>query len=150
MELQTENSQDSIDNSPPEQLSYKKAGVNIDAAEQLIDRIKPLAKATHRAGVDSNIGGFGALFDLKKAGFKDPILCSATDGVGTKLRLAIDHKTHHTIGIDLVAMSVNDLLVQMPSRYFFWIILPVASLILKLPQRLSRALATGARLRIAR
>ena len=93
--------------------------MNIDAAEQLIDRIKPLAKATHRAGVDSNIGGFGALFDLKKAGFKDPILCSATDGVGTKLRLAIDHKTHHTIGIDLVAMSVNDLLVQNAEPLFF-------------------------------
>ena len=93
-------------------LNYKQAGVDIDAGNELINRIKPFAKATKRIGADSELGGFGALFDLKKCGYKDPILVSSTDGVGTKLKVAIDLGKHDTIGIDLVAMSVNDLLAQ--------------------------------------
>ncbi len=92
--------------------AYAAAGVDIDAGNALVEAIKPLAKATARAGADAGLGGFGALFDLKAAGFKDPILVSTTDGVGTKLRVAIDTGRHDTVGIDLVAMCVNDLIVQ--------------------------------------
>ena len=100
-------------------LSYKKAGVDIDAGNELVNRIKPFAKATARIGADSDLGGFGALFDLKKCNFKDPVLVSSTDGVGTKLKVAIDSNKHDTIGIDLVAMSVNDLVVQGAEPLFF-------------------------------
>lgn len=93
-------------------LSYRDAGVDIDAGNRLVDLIKPLVKATARAGADAEIGGFGGVFDLKGAGFKDPLLVAATDGVGTKLKLAVESGKHDTIGIDLVAMSVNDLIVQ--------------------------------------
>jgi len=93
-------------------LSYRDAGVDIDAGNRLVDLIKPLVKATARPGADAEIGGFGGVFDLKRAGFKDPLLVAATDGVGTKLKLAIDASKHDTIGIDLVAMNVNDLIVQ--------------------------------------
>jgi phosphoribosylformylglycinamidine cyclo-ligase len=92
--------------------AYAEAGVDIDAGNALVDAIKPLAKATARIGADAGLGGFGALFDLKAAGFKDPILVSTTDGVGTKLKVAIDTGKHDTVGIDLVAMCVNDLIVQ--------------------------------------
>lgn len=92
--------------------SYAEAGVDIDAGNALVDAIKPLAKATARIGADAGLGGFGALFDLKAAGFRDPILVSTTDGVGTKLKIAIDTGKHDTVGIDLVAMCVNDLIVQ--------------------------------------
>ncbi len=88
----------------PNGLTYAQSGVDIDAGEALVDAIKPLAKATRRPGADASLGGFGALFDLKAAGFVDPLLVSTTDGVGTKLRLAIDTGLHDTIGIDLVAM----------------------------------------------
>ena len=91
-------------------LTYAQSGVNIDAGNKLIDNIKPLASKTSRNGVVSGLGGFGALFDLKDAGFADPILVSATDGVGTKLRIAIELKTLDTIGIDLVAMCVLSLI----------------------------------------
>ena len=99
--------------------AYKDAGVDIDAAADLIETIKPVIKNTKRSGVMSNIGGFGALFDPKAAGYEDPILVSATDGVGTKIKIAIDTKTHNTIGIDAVAMCVNDLVVQGAEPLFF-------------------------------
>ena len=100
-------------------LNYKQAGVDIDAGNELINRIKPFAKATKRIGADSDLGGFGALFDLKKCNFRDPVLVSSTDGVGTKLKVAIEVGKHDTIGIDLVAMSVNDLVVQGAEPLFF-------------------------------
>jgi phosphoribosylformylglycinamidine cyclo-ligase len=92
--------------------AYAEAGVDIDAGNALVEAIKPLAKATARVGADAGLGGFGALFDLKAAGFRDPILVSTTDGVGTKLKVAIETGKHDTVGIDLVAMCVNDLIVQ--------------------------------------
>ncbi len=93
-------------------LSYRDAGVDIDAGNRLVDLIKPLVKATARPGADADIGGFGGVFDLKAAGFSDPLLIATTDGVGTKLKIAIETGVHDTIGIDLVAMCVNDLVVQ--------------------------------------
>jgi phosphoribosylformylglycinamidine cyclo-ligase len=93
-------------------LTYAQAGVDIDAGAALVERIKPLARATRRPGADAALGGFGALFDLKAAGFSDPLLVTTTDGVGTKLKIAIETGQHDTVGIDLVAMCVNDLLAQ--------------------------------------
>ena len=99
-------------------LSYKDAGVDIDAGDALVERIKPLAKKTMREGVLAGIGGFGALFEVPKR-YKEPVLVSGTDGVGTKLRLAFEWQMHDTVGIDLVAMSVNDVLVQGAEPLFF-------------------------------
>src|SRR6201995_1910214 len=103
----------------PENLTYKDAGVDIDAGEELVARIAPAARATRRPGADADLGGFGGLFDLKAAGFKDPVLVAATDGVGTKLKIAIETGLHDGIGIDLVAMSVNDIVVQGAEPLFF-------------------------------
>ena len=101
------------------EITYADAGVDIDAGNALVDKIKPLAKRTMRSGVMSGLGGFGGLFDLKAAGYKDPILVAATDGVGTKLRIAIETGQLETIGVDLVAMCVNDLVCQGAEPLFF-------------------------------
>ena len=100
-------------------LTYADAGVDIDAGNAMVEEIKPLVRATRRPGADAEIGGFGGLFDLKAAGFSDPILVAANDGVGTKVKIAIETGIHHTIGIDLVAMCVNDLIVQGAEPLFF-------------------------------
>lgn len=100
-------------------ISYDAAGVSIEAGDALVDAIKPTSSETHRPGVIGGLGGFGALFDLKAAGYRDPVLVSCTDGVGTKLMLAIETGKHDTIGIDLVAMCVNDLVVQGAQPLYF-------------------------------
>jgi phosphoribosylformylglycinamidine cyclo-ligase len=100
-------------------LTYAQAGVDIDAGNRMVELIKPLVRATARPGADAEIGGFGGLFDLKPLGFKDPVLVAANDGVGTKVKVAIESGRHDTIGIDLVAMSVNDLVVQGAEPLFF-------------------------------
>jgi phosphoribosylformylglycinamidine cyclo-ligase len=99
--------------------TYAKSGVSIDAGNALVRAIAPLAKATRRRGADADLGGFGGFFDLRAAGFTDPLLVAANDGVGTKLKLAIDSGRHDTVGIDLVAMCVNDLIVQGAEPLFF-------------------------------
>ncbi|MEO1265241.1 MAG: AIR synthase related protein, partial [Pseudomonadota bacterium] len=100
-------------------VTYRDSGVDIDAGNALVRAIAPLVKATARPGADAAIGGFGGLFDLKAAGFNDPILVAANDGVGTKLKIAIETGIHDTVGIDLVAMCVNDLIVQGAEPLFF-------------------------------
>ncbi len=103
----------------PGSITYRDSGVDIDAGNALVHAIKPMVKTTRRPGSDAALGGFGGLFDLKAAGFRDPILVAANDGVGTKLKIAIDSGRHTTIGIDLVAMCVNDLVVQGAEPLFF-------------------------------
>jgi phosphoribosylformylglycinamidine cyclo-ligase len=107
------------DKTPDRPITYRDSGVDIDAGNALVEAIKPLVKATRRPGADADLGGFGGLFDLKRAGFRDPILVSTNDGVGTKLKIAIDTGHHGTIGIDLVAMCVNDLVVAGAEPLFF-------------------------------
>jgi phosphoribosylformylglycinamidine cyclo-ligase len=102
-----------------ETLTYADAGVDIDAGNRMVELIKPHVRSTRRRGADAEIGGFGGLFDLKAAGFVDPILVAANDGVGTKVKIAIESGIHHTVGIDLVAMCVNDLVVQGAEPLFF-------------------------------
>jgi phosphoribosylformylglycinamidine cyclo-ligase len=130
----------------PPALSYREAGVDIDAGNALVQAIKPLAKATHRPGAEADLGGFGALFDLKRAGFKDPILVAANDGVGTKLRIAIDTGQHATIGIDLVAMCVNDVLAQGAEPLFFLDYFACARLEVETARRVVAGIAEGCRL----
>src|SRR6195256_52195 len=104
-------------NRPP--ISYRDSGVDIDAGNALVEAIKPLAGSTRRSGARADLGGFGGLFDLKGAGFVDPILVAANDGVGTKVKIAIESRIYDTIGIDLVAMCVNDIVVQGAEPLFF-------------------------------
>ncbi|MDB5723749.1 MAG: phosphoribosylformylglycinamidine cyclo-ligase [Novosphingobium sp.] len=107
------------DKQSPNSYSYAQAGVSIEAGNALVKAIGPLAKSTARAGADAELGGFGGFFDPRAAGYKDPLLVAANDGVGTKVKLAIDHDRHDAIGIDLVAMCVNDLIVQGAEPLFF-------------------------------
>src|ERR1700732_224656 len=104
---------------PRTSLTYADAGVDIDAGGEMVERIKPLVRATRRRGADGEIGGFGGLFDLKAAGFVDPVLVAANDGGGTKVKIAIESGIHDTSGIDLVAMCVNDIVVQGAEPLFF-------------------------------
>ena len=124
-------------------LTYADAGVDIDAGNSLVERIKPAAKRTVRPGVMAGLGGFGALFDLKAAGYNDPILVAATDGVGTKLRIAIDTGNVDTIGIDLVAMCVNDLVCQGAEPLFFLDYFATGKLELDQATRIIEGIATG-------
>ena len=124
-------------------MSYSDAGVDIDAGNELVERIKPSLKKTTRPGAVASIGGFGGLFDLKAAGFKDPILVAATDGVGTKLKIAIETKQLSTIGIDLVAMCVNDLICQGAEPLFFLDYLATGKLILNDAEKIINGIATG-------
>lgn len=124
-------------------ITYAEAGVDIDAGNALIERIKPAAKSTARPGVMSGLGGFGALFDLKGAGFTDPVLVAATDGVGTKLRIAIDTGNVDSIGIDLVAMCVNDLVCQGAEPLFFLDYFATGKLELDSAARIIEGIAKG-------
>lgn len=124
-------------------LSYKDAGVDIDAGAALVEAIKPLARGTSRPGAVSELGGFGGLFDLKAAGFTDPILLAATDGVGTKLRIAIDSGHLGSVGVDLVAMCVNDLVVQGAEPLFFLDYLATARLDVAAAAKVVAGIAEG-------
>jgi phosphoribosylformylglycinamidine cyclo-ligase len=126
--------------------AYKAAGVDIDAGNALVKAIAPLAKASARAGTTASLGGFGALFDTKAAGFRDPILVATTDGVGTKLKIAIETGSHDTIGIDLVAMSVNDLVVQGAEPLFFLDYFATGRLEVDVARRVIAGIAEGCRI----
>ncbi len=128
-----------------EKITYADAGVDIDAGNALVERIKPAAAATTRPGTMSGLGGFGALFDLKAAGFTDPVLVAATDGVGTKLRIAIDLGKLDTIGIDLVAMCVNDLVCQGAEPLFFLDYFATGKLEVEPAARIIEGIAEGCR-----
>jgi phosphoribosylformylglycinamidine cyclo-ligase len=128
-----------------EATSYKQAGVDIDAGNELVKRIKPLAKSTRRLGSVDELGGFGALFDVKKAGYKDPLLVSSTDGVGTKLKIAQEAGKHDTIGIDLVAMCVNDLIVQGAEPLFFLDYFATGKLSVDVAEQVIKGIAEGCR-----
>ena len=132
--------------SEPQTVSYRGSGVDIEAGDALIEAIKPAAKATDRPGTMGGLGGFGALFDLKAAGFLDPVLVSSTDGVGTKLMLAIESGRHETVGIDLVAMCVNDLVVAGAEPLFFLDYFATGKLALEDAARVVRGIAEGCRL----
>ena len=125
--------------------TYAQAGVDIAAGDALVEAIKPLARATSRRGVMGGLGGFGALFDLRAAGFTDPVLVSTTDGVGTKLKIAIDHGLHDSVGIDLVAMCVNDLVVQGAEPLFFLDYFATGSLDVAAASRVIAGIAEGCR-----
>ena len=128
---------------PSKPLSYKSAGVDIDAGERLVDLIKPMSKATRRTGVMGGLGGFGGMFDLKAAGYQDPLLVSGTDGVGTKLRIAIETSILDTVGIDLVAMCVNDILAQGAEPLFFLDYFATGKLQTQKAANIIKGIATG-------
>jgi phosphoribosylformylglycinamidine cyclo-ligase len=123
-------------------ISYRDAGVDIDAGDALVERIKPLAKRTLTQGVLAGIGGFGALFELPK-GYREPVLVSGTDGVGTKLKMAFALGRHDTVGIDLVAMSVNDILVQGAKPLFFLDYFATGALDVDVAESVVRGIAEG-------
>ena len=123
--------------------TYRDSGVDIDAGNALVQAIKPLVKATRRPGADADLGGFGGLFDLKRAGFKDPLLVATNDGVGTKLKIAIETGQHDTIGIDLVAMCVNDLIVQGAEPLFFLDYFATAKVDVDVARRVIGGIAAG-------
>jgi phosphoribosylformylglycinamidine cyclo-ligase len=126
--------------------TYAQSGVSIDAGNALVRLIAPLAKATRRPGADADLGGFGGFFDLKAAGFSDPLLVAANDGVGTKLKLAIDHNAHDGVGIDLVAMCVNDLIVQGAEPLFFLDYYASAKLDSAIAERVIASIAEGCKI----
>jgi len=126
-------------------LTYAEAGVDIDAGNAMVEAIKPLVRATRRPGADAEIGGFGGLFDLKAAGFRDPVLVAANDGVGTKVKIAIEAGLHDTIGIDLVAMCVNDIVVQGAEPLFFLDYFAVGKLAPEVGVAVVRGIAEGCR-----
>ena len=126
-------------------LTYAEAGVSIDAGNALVEAIKPLAKSTRRPGADASLGGFGALFDLKACGYVDPLIVATTDGVGTKLKIAIDTGLHDTVGIDLVAMCVNDLLAQGAEPLMFLDYYATSKLEVEVAARVVAGIAEGCR-----
>src|SRR5688500_280807 len=126
--------------------TYEQAGVSIAAGNALVRAIGPLTTSTRRKGADAELGGFGGLFDLKAAGFKDPLLVAANDGVGTKLKLAIEHDRHDGVGIDLVAMCVNDLIVQGAEPLFFLDYYASAKLDEAIAARVIAGIAEGCRI----
>ncbi|MFV9875666.1 MAG: phosphoribosylformylglycinamidine cyclo-ligase [Rickettsiales endosymbiont of Dermacentor nuttalli] len=126
--------------------TYEQAGVNINNGNELVDIIKVMAKSTRRTGVYSEIGGFGGLFDLKQLSYKDPILVSTSDGVGTKLKIAIETGIHHTIGIDLVAMCVNDLIVQGAEPLFFLDYFAIGKLDVSVAEQVVKGIVDGCKL----
>ncbi|MBO6541899.1 MAG: phosphoribosylformylglycinamidine cyclo-ligase [Alphaproteobacteria bacterium] len=130
----------------PNHYTYRDAGVDIDAGNALVKAIAPLARATARPGADASLGGFGGFFDPKAAGFKDPLLVAANDGVGTKLKIAIDTGAHDTVGIDLVAMCVNDLIVQGAEPVFFLDYFATSKLELGIAERVVAGIAKGCEL----
>src|SRR3954469_3362404 len=127
-------------------LTYAQSGVDIDAGNAMVEAIKPLVRATRRPGADAEIGGFGGLFDLKAAGFRDPILVAANDGVGTKVKIAVETGRHDTIGIDLVAMCVNDIVVQGAEPLFFLDYFATAKLAPAVGAAVVKGIAEGCRL----
>jgi phosphoribosylformylglycinamidine cyclo-ligase len=129
----------------PNGMTYADAGVDIDAGAALVEAIKPLARATRRPGADADLGGFGALFDLKAAGYADPLLVTTTDGCGTKLKVAIETGMHDTVGIDLVAMCVNDLLAQGAEPLLFLDYYALGKLDVEAGRRIVAGIAQGCR-----
>src|SRR6476659_1255396 len=127
-------------------LTYADAGVSIDAGNALVKAIGPLARSTARPGADAELGGFGAFFDPRAAGYRDPLLVAANDGVGTKVKLAIEHDRHDRIGIDLVAMCVNDLIVQGAEPLFFLDYFATANLDSNVAERVIAGIAEGCRI----
>jgi phosphoribosylformylglycinamidine cyclo-ligase len=127
------------------EMTYAKAGVSIEAGDELVRRIGPIASATKRRGVVAGVGGFSALFDLKARGYRQPVLVSSTDGVGTKLKVAFMMRKHDTVGIDLVAMSVNDILTQGAEPLFFLDYFVCGKLNIDIAERVVRGIAAGCR-----